>query len=824
MTEPLSKVGNNLEQLEQIFQDRQDLQSTNADAAQLLTFNKSQHAQDVFSISNNNVSSNVGDDDDDAVDISNDSISHTFKQHVSTIKRKRGRPSKNLITEPQPALEIPPQPPSESSQGLIENVSSRQSTPTMKRRRGRPPKDPTAGPRPRPPSKPKPARSLELESESEPERQLSEQHEVEEPLQVSESGRPIRKAARASIDYSVLLQTSVDDDEFHADNHKEILTPAKRGRGRPRKDGTVAPRPPSKRRIRQDDDDDDFVVTNNGDDGHGTEEDYDVEDQVNDDFANDNDFSDDGIKKRKPNTKVKRLVQSTTAIRQMEIHFGSRPDVILDASKRRDNWVNSLVTLFEARLDDAINIKQIAGIPFKGQVSVPLDDLAAKPHLPSESTVIRLDIGPKDNIKSVDLFPLQSHRLEPLTEGNRNGILLHCGKYITGAEWAPKSIGQYQYLAISTVIDNSEFEIPLMEQRGTPSSISIWRINLHDNNDLPKLILCILHEWGTAWNVSWAPVEVTNNDSVLGYLSASFQDGIVRVVEIPVNHGNDVEYIRIDKPARMISLPKMLITCHTWTGATRVAVGCSNGFIAIFDLDLANDDEGGSVDDGDDNVERPVPSITYPLHRSTILSITHVGAGNEWTVVTTAVDGNTKIIDTRDVTTCLSQSSRNKGFASVAKYSRHVNSIIMPDDLSSTKILPIRGMTHEIMFSKHEASIMTIATTDCHPFTLVGSSDGVVMIGNVAARALINRREIYKNWVQTQLMKLEYSSSQNRFRFVEGYVSSATVQRGATPSFTVQPKPVCVSSLAWNPQKKTAGWLAAGFANGLLRIENFLVS
>ncbi len=119
--------------------------------------------------------------------------------------------------------------------------------------------------------------------------------------------------------------------------------------------------------------------------------------------------------------------------------------------------------------------------------------------------------------------------------------MLNVSGAVWGLNWAPGvPRTSAQYLAIGTRATTNEDHVVLAARKAGPGCIQLWKMPT-ESGALPALDMCILHEFGSVWDLSWCPyggfeAKVPVADGALprlGILAASFTDGSVRMFAVP---------------------------------------------------------------------------------------------------------------------------------------------------------------------------------------------------------------------------------------------------------------------------------------------------
>ncbi|KAK9319864.1 hypothetical protein V1517DRAFT_26377 [Lipomyces orientalis] len=757
-----------------------------------------------------------------------------------------------------PISQLPdPQQPNTTSSTQIPPQSGQ----AVKRGRGRPRKYPLPPDYVSPVHTPKPPRESPAQRTPVPD-------ESEEAVTTS-SGRPAR-SSRRNVDYAKLESTEIPSEGEDAVGTNTNETPTsgqqpKRRRGRPPKDPSKGPMPrpkPKSSVVYIEDEGDDEAVEDvddendeylGGDEQPDDDDDLDADDVVEEeDDEPESDFEEeDETSKRKKSRRSQKSERGKAAEKKskmapgtsstargsktrktkdsvegrMALFYGNRNAPLMEGIEYRNKWINELTAIRQELLEDPVFPP-----PDDHEIDLSLQNLVTAEEekvplfLPPREQELTFEVGMNEPFKEYSIKANESASLHDLTEGRREGFVIHTGGYVTGCQWAPLMDSNVQYLVVSIVSKVDEFAASMFDRATYDSVIQVWKMDPdRPNSSRARLALCLLHSWGTPWSLRFCPEARSKNDSTVGCFAAAFQDGKVRVISVPAVDSQNTEYLMVERPAKEISLPGMSITCVTWTTPHVLAVGCTNGFVATFDLAIADE-----PDDDDDDQARPLnvhmaPIICTPVHQSAILTLESGCPDYPHILITSSADGYTRTLDTRDPRSCRASAYRTKGYSAATTYVPSLNAVISVEDSILTKITPILNLLTDLIFTRHEASVMCIASGKCHPFTATGGADGAVTVANPVARALVGKKITYKDWPQTRLFKLEYSERQGKFRFVEGYKVDVVgfAGSGGKGGYLIYPETVCVTSLGWNWRRQTGGWIAAGFANGLVRIENF---
>ena len=177
----------------------------------------------------------------------------------------------------------------------------------------------------------------------------------------------------------------------------------------------------------------------------------------------------------------------------------------------------------------------------------------------------------------------------------RHGFMINVGSKVFCSEWAPNQSGPDQYLAVSALppralVPGQQFK----PQQPHAASIQLWRFRANvqgviSMDERPFLDTLLCTRWGDVKAIKWCPTPHNeaadaNNISV-GLLAGVWGDGALRVLDIRTQAGKEAtSYRLVSKPAFEVAPPGTVFNSVTWVNSTRIAAGCANGCVAIFDL------------------------------------------------------------------------------------------------------------------------------------------------------------------------------------------------------------------------------------------------
>ncbi|WVQ84912.1 hypothetical protein IAT38_007075 [Cryptococcus sp. DSM 104549] len=482
------------------------------------------------------------------------------------------------------------------------------------------------------------------------------------------------------------------------------------------------------------------------------------------------------------------------------------------------------------------------------------------------------------------------HRLkifysQPISETNANvprpGYTFYAGGPIWGLDWCPmpqdksEALNGVQYLAVSTIphIDVR----PAMFDRcpaDTKAAIQIWSMVSPDRPAMEvgdddatrqkrgmkcEMVLCV--QGGSALQLKWMPLgawddydlssshDATKPIPKLGMIAAVQLDGSVSIHAVPhprfVDTGNgDGEgpiYVKLGDPQLRLNIPDATCMCMDWVSGSRLAVGLSNGHVAVWDvLDALQD---GEVDD-------LLPSVYTTVCLSAIASIcagrippseSNLG-GDPVFVVVGSYDGTTVIVDLRDVLHPTEIVTRIRLPVMALAWSPQFSLPLYCDIDYTVQAIRLnkrtRGAGRSYLLSSHRGQIWQIATSDYHQGLLTAGADGALILSDV-------NDGIYKKYSNIRYVNMEklyevdYNQHTGEYRISDDFLPEPTTLEAAISRRPVsksksgdnEPSPLLIKTAAWSPHVGlhrvcwnvnglgVAGWVASGGAAGLGRVE-----
>lgn len=215
-----------------------------------------------------------------------------------------------------------------------------------------------------------------------------------------------------------------------------------------------------------------------------------------------------------------------------------------------------------------------------------------------------------------------------------------------------------------------------------------------------------------------------------------------------------------------------MCTCVDWLSPTDIAVGCSNGYVAIWNIFPAsvNPPTRYPVSTGLDpdipttrqralrgGVVGPNPYLYTFLHSTYILAICSAYPTHPYLITTSSVTGYLRLTDIRSPNSDYVLSQRSHWTPNSISYCTALSSFVTYEDGGLLKLYPIRRFWTSIGFAKGDSEVLCVAVGRLHPTVLVGFADGTLQAIN-PFRRFINTRS--KVMLQQKVWKHEWARQQ----------------------------------------------------------------
>ena len=299
-----------------------------------------------------------------------------------------------------------------------------------------------------------------------------------------------------------------------------------------------------------------------------------------------------------------------------------------------------------------------------------------------------------------------------------------------------------------------------------------------------------------------------------------------------------------------------LSTCLTWLSPTDLAVGHTNGLLAVYDIysppNLHHEVHQQQRNQGRTSpssaiATKPIPWLAVPLHNTYILSLTSAYPTEPTLIASSSLSGYLRLTSLIAPTTDFVYSVRTRTPPTSLAYYDPVLSMVGIEECSETiRAWGLRCFYASLGFGRMASSPGPgqgmIDVGRCHASIAVGGADGGVIVTN-PLRKTLGRKErghqqcIFKHeWVRQPIQAGDAETGQKNgmSRITEGYKGEkADVDmyktkdhprnRGTVMMTTIYEEETAVTALAWNPNLRCGAWLAVGWGSGLLRVQDVAV-
>ncbi|KAI1382311.1 WD40 repeat-like protein [Hypoxylon crocopeplum] len=462
-------------------------------------------------------------------------------------------------------------------------------------------------------------------------------------------------------------------------------------------------------------------------------------------------------------------------------------------------------------------------------------------------------------------------------ESQNGGWVLYVGGIVLSMEWAP-SKGHVDQLLAMTVIPYSDQAF-----RGDPSNaaerkggaVQIWKFEtkkgfegiIRPASSPPKLVHALCSSWGRISQLQWCSVVLSTKDQP-SLLAALCGDGKLRILEIEQDSVRDSTgtFEELQEPIAAIGPPSentLEIDCFTWITINRLAVALSDGSVAVWSLSPCQQ------------------LLRHPVHSSPIMDMVSGYPSDPYIIATMPMGGVFTLTD-------LNRPTAEKTYhtnplvslqPNVVAWSNHLRGFasIWPTSFPGTSTVSF-VQSRVFPLSRHICTVdgqtTCLAFGTCHPFLLVGSSDGSVWALNVMRKISSHRQKTHKIKVFQHEYHLppssdvgddeEQVSRRGACRILHGFLPQVNFHPLGTriamesrikrarrekqvgkkktrrqendeasdnpaeadeDNYSMVPAPIVIhepqtriTALSWNPNAEFSWWAAAAMGSGLVRV------
>jgi transcription factor C subunit 6 len=507
-----------------------------------------------------------------------------------------------------------------------------------------------------------------------------------------------------------------------------------------------------------------------------------------------------------------------------------------------------------------------------------LNEYDAARYLPSDTVLtddgqllppapVHCFLGPHSRQTRVEMAMFDSHATSEYSSGSKS-FVFNVGSPAWGADWCPTypddrpRRGYKHYLAIAPFSSRSHSPmIGAKAQRPVPACIQIWSLQSKKGNGSQadgslagemkcEMVLCL--ESGPAFEIKWCPlpshdqwneVHMGEHPRKLGLLAGTFEDGSLSVYVVPdpqdVSNKDDdpmrPTFVRLPEPLLRIELEETSCWSLDWANSEIIAVGCTNGFVAVYDI-------GHAVRTGQG--PNMLPTHYISIHQCAVRALAWIripptnGSGVSSTsedpmfLATGGYDGLECLTDIREPHGNIV--NRTRDVINSTTYSAFAGGPIMIDHDNTVKAYSVSpstlGRGHVLL--EPDGPVWSVSASDYHAQLAVGSADGSCVTTNTLKST---RRGGSVPFFVHKIFQLDYSRKTGEFRMLDHFLPQETQERSANSkgkqakkdesetsiSTGVWPPEVGVHRVTWNTGNGLAGapLLASTTGSGLCRVD-----
>lgn len=476
-------------------------------------------------------------------------------------------------------------------------------------------------------------------------------------------------------------------------------------------------------------------------------------------------------------------------------------------------------------------------------------------------------LGPHGHQTRVEMAMFDSHAISEYMPRSKS-FVFNVGSPAWGVDWCPtfqddRPCRDYKhYLAIAPLSSRSHSPmIGAKVQRPVPACVQIWGLQSKRGNASQadhslageikcEMVICL--ESGPAFEIKWCPlpshdqwdeVHMEEHPRKLGLLAGTFEDGSLSVYVVPdpedVRNKDDdpmrPTFVHLPEPLLRIELEDTSCWSLDWANSETIAVGCTNGYVAVYDI-------GHALRTGQDRNILPTHYIS--IHQSAVRALAwiRVPPTNGSGVPSTSEDPTVLATGGYDGLECLTDIrephgnivNRTRDVINSTTYSAFAGGPIMIDHDNTVKAYSVSpstlGRGHVLL--EPDGPAWSVSASDYHSQLAVGSADGSCVTTNTLKST---RRGGSVPFFVHKIFQLDYSRKTGEFRMLDHFLPQETQERSANSkgkqakkdeseisvSTGVWPSEVGVHRVTWNTGNGLGGapLLASTTGSGLCRVD-----
>ncbi|KAI0468656.1 hypothetical protein F4859DRAFT_196778 [Xylaria cf. heliscus] len=330
------------------------------------------------------------------------------------------------------------------------------------------------------------------------------------------------------------------------------------------------------------------------------------------------------------------------------------------------------------------------------------------------------------------------------------GWLLDVGGIPISMAWAPAQgqVSQLLAIAVTPFSDQAYYhnlkDAPreLEQKEGTVQILRFDAVKgrrgiFRPSRRAPRLAQALCFSWGRVSRIQWCPIPLAAEDAtrLLGVLCV---DGKLRIIGVQNVSEQDSDEIfeQIEEPMIILEPPReysIEITCFTWINMNRIATGLSDGSVVLWSL------------------SPPRILQRHPVHSTGIVDIVSGFPSDPFLVSTVPIGG---VLTLTDLTRPSGETTYHPNMMvslqpNLLAWSPHLRGYasMWPSAFAGNPnltFLPARGFP----LCRHLITVngqpTCISTGPCHPYILIGTTDGSIWVFNILRKLSSHREKTLK--------------------------------------------------------------------------------
>ncbi|KAJ2005062.1 hypothetical protein H4R26_002150 [Coemansia thaxteri] len=506
--------------------------------------------------------------------------------------------------------------------------------------------------------------------------------------------------------------------------------------------------------------------------------------------------------------------------------------------RRQQQWAGPQAAGGAARVDvglDRVTWEALRALRVDGASMAAEADADAEAEPPA-GEALRVALDGAAGVEQIEARGVRA--LAGATRGWACNTGLACG----AVDWAPGS-GDVDYVAVGGA---AAMDAPAVERDAGAGVVQVWRVDAA--RGACGLAAQLAHAFGRCVALRWAPVSA--GEHVIGLLAAVFGDGHLRVCAVPADiHGADVRKRWPAVSLVDVRAPHGVFTALAWAASDLIVGGTSTGGITAWVVGSGMRAQHAAHAAWPYAVPPALlasrdrclaPVVAYPQHAGPVLAVAAltsavppdadgfaITALDRVLILSLAADGRLQAmapaLPARDQHAVVAVAALPRAFAVVA----HSRALVYADSDNCLRLTSPDALDAVAEVSSHHvmtpgAAIQDIAVSDFHPYVAVATSEGALLIENLAGVKVGAKRPIFYRRIYSLLWRP--ADEEGEHLVCEGRrpieLKPQMAKRPAGPSYNVFPVQTAVLACAWSRNPRSATWIASISASGLLRIED----